>query len=417
MDFAIFQQLGVAVALASLIGLEREHRNQLNNSQNFGGVRTFTLIGLFGALSYVFSRYVPALFLIFTIGFLVLIIVAYVITNRYEKNHGLTSEIASILVYMTGVLSAMEQYLMATVVAIIILVVLYFKDPLHKWAKQLKKREIISTLQFIIITFVILPLLPNEAYGPYGFFNPNLIWLMVVFISGISFLSYIAIKVLGPKKGIGLSGFLAGFISSTALAFSFSGDSKKNPQIVNPYVVAMTVAASAMFIRVLIEVRVLNGELMAMLLLPMSLMALTGMVCAAFIWLKKEPSVDLMEENILKMESPFSLWPALKFGVLFAGIMLLTEFMSETMGSQGIYLTSMISGLLDVDAITISLSNMAGDHISNETASRAIALAAIVNTFSKAGIFLLFANRKVAVKIAAVFGLMIVVGVVAMFLL
>jgi uncharacterized membrane protein (DUF4010 family) len=414
MDFSIFQQLGVALALASLIGLERERTYQLGHYDDFAGVRTFALIGLLGSLSYILSSYSQIVFALITAGFLVLVVMAYFLTGRDSGNLsggvGMTSEIAAVLVYVIGILSGMEQYLLATVVALTVLSVLYFKNVLHRWAKQLENREFVSTIQFMIIAFVVLPLLPNQSYGPYDFFNPYVVWLMIVFISGLSFLSYIAIKAFGAKRGISIIGFLAGFISSTALAFSFSAESKKNPSVVNPYAFAVTIAGSAMFFRVLIEIYVLNSELAGKLIIPMISMGVAGIIGACFLWLKKEKVPEDIGKRMLELKSPFSLKPALKFGILFAVVMLASKFAAAAIGDRGIYLTSFISGFMDVDAITVSMANMAKDGFMQKQAIIAIIIAALTNTFSKAAIFFIFGNRKVALKIAAVFSFVLLVG-------
>lgn len=410
MDFSIFQQLGVALALSSLIGLERERVYQLGHYDDFAGVRTFALIGLLGALSYILSSYSTIIFALITAGFLALVIMAYFLTGRGSSSKGMTSEIASVLVYVIGILSGMEQYLLATVVALTVLSVLYFKDALHRWAKHLENREFVSTIQFMIIAFVVLPLLPNQSYGPYGFFNPYIVWLMIVFISGLSFLSYIAIKAFGAKRGISVTGFLAGFISSTALAFSFSAESKKNPSVINPYAFAVVIAGSAMFFRVLIEIYVLNSELAKSLFVPMISMGVAGILGAVFLLLKKEKVPENIGEKMIELKSPFSLKPALKFGFFFALVMFVSKFAASSIGNSGIYLTSFISGFMDVDAITVSMANMAKDGLMQKPAAISIIIAALTNTFSKAAIFFIFGNRKVALKISAVFAFVLLVG-------
>lgn len=416
MDFSIFHQLGVALALGTLIGLERERKNQLSGrTDSYGGIRTYALIALLGALSYIISAYSGAFFVVVSAGLIALLIVGYVLSNRHGHSLGMTSEVASILVYVIGVLSAMKMYLLATSVALIVLLILFFKEPLHKLARKLKDKELISTLEFMIIAFVVLPLLPNQAFGPYDFFNPYLVWLMVVFISGISFVSYVAIKWFGARRGILATGFLAGFISTTALAFSFAGESRKNGRIVNPYVLAMVVAGSAMFFRILIEVAVINSDLVGMLVPSIVTMGLVGLAAGIFLFWRTRNEEESIQQGAIKLKSPFSLWPALKFGVFFAIILFISKFAAATMGDKGLYLTSFFSGLLDVDAITISMSNLAGTEITRESAVIAITIAAMTNTLAKGMIFLVFGGRKVATKVLAVFSMMVLAGAGVLF--
>jgi uncharacterized membrane protein (DUF4010 family) len=411
MEIELFKQLGVAFALSSLIGLEREQKYQRTGTISFGGIRTFILIGLFGALSYILSEDSLVYMFIFGLGFFSLIIASYVATYKRFEAIGGTTELAAILVFIIGILCGMEKYVMATVVSLVILSIMHFKISLHKWAKGVKNQEIVSAIQFIVIAFVVLPLLPNQDYGPFGFFNPYIVWLMVVFISAISFASYVAIKIFGAKRGIGITGFLAGFISSTALTLSFSDQSKKNKKIVNPFVLAIVVASSAMFFRIILEVSVLSPGLLNKLLIPMITMGVVGILSVAFFWVKKDKSSKKLEEKMTKLESPFSFKPALKFGAFFAFISLLTKLGVEYMGDSGLYLTSFVSGIMDVDAITVSIADdFVSNKVSELSAVTAITIAAMTNTFVKGGIFLFLGNRKVALKIISVFALILLAG-------
>lgn len=417
MDLILFQQFGIAILLGSLIGLEREHRQQVYGYEIFGGLRTFALISLSGALAMFLSNYSAVLSGIVTVALFTIIIFSYFNASKNHGKVGVTSEIAAVVAYMIGILCGMDNFLLATCIAIATLAILHFKQPLHKWAHHIKNEEIVSTIQFIVITFIILPLLPNKGFGPYEFFNPYVVWLIVVFISGISFASYIAIKLFGAKRGIGLTGFLAGLISSTALTLSFSGQSKKNKTIVDPYVVAIVVASSAMFFRVLLEVAVLNRELLATLVLPMTVMGGVGILSALFFWFRDRKLPEEAQKHFQSMKSPFRLSPALQFGLFFALILFLVKFSESVIGDKGLYMTSVLSGVLDVDAITVSVSTLAKSEMAKLSATYAIIIATMVNTVAKGMIVLFLGNRKVAVKILAVFALMLVAGGISLLFL
>ncbi len=395
----LFQQFGAAILLGALVGLERE-RNVMNGAGHFAGLRTFALISLLGALGYFLRDVSEWLFLAVSVGVLALIVAAYVMGTRLSKDVGITSEVAAVLVYIVGILAGMGEYGLAVMMTVALLVILHFKDGLHKWAKAMSDGELRGAIQFLIVAFIVLPLLPNESFGPYGFFNPYTVWLMVVFISGISFLSYIAIRLLGKNKGIFVSGALAGFISSTALAFSFAALSKKDKKTVDPYVLAIMIASTVMFVRVLIEVAVVNRELLDDLLLPFGATLVAGILLSVVLALRKEKTTAVGEKAVADLKSPFALIPALKFGLLFALILFLTKFATNGFGEKGIYLTSVISGLMDVDAITISMASLAKEClIGSELASLAIVIGAITNTAVKAAIFMAFGGKKVARKI------------------
>lgn len=415
MDYSIFQQLGAATILASLIGLEREHKYQMHNhDKGFAGLRTFTLHGLLGALAYIISGYAHNewFFLVMTFGFLAFIIVSYFITAKASGSSGITSETASVLVYLNGVLCAMGQYVLATAIALGLFFILHFKTPLHNWAKRMKDEEFLSTAEFIIIAFVVLPLLPNHGYGPYQVFNPYIIWLMVVLISGISFASYIAIKLFGARKGIGLIGFLGGLISSTALTLSFAAQSKKNPEIVGPYVFAVILANSAMFFRILVLIFILNITLLGHVIVPLLVMGVIAILAAVILWRKMDTQKNTLavEKGMIKMTNPFSLAPALKFAALFSLITLFVRYAQDVYGDKGLYLVSVISATLDVDPIVISVTNLANHSLEITAGVIAVVIATMTNTMVKGGIFMLFGNKKVALRIALIFALMLVGG-------
>lgn len=415
--FQIFQELGIAVALASLIGLEREHVYQKTNVEDFAGLRTFMLMGLFGALSYMLFADNVAIFTALTSGFLALIVASYVVTSHRKYGSGVTSQVAAIIIYLVGILCAMDQYVFATTVTLAMLTVLYFKTALHKWVRSIKDEELLSTIQFAVIAFVVLPLLPNHGYGPYEVFNPYIIWLMVVLVSGISFLSYIAIKIFGAKRGVGISGFLGGLISSTALTLSFSEQSKKNPKIVNPYAFAVIIASTAMFFRIAVLVAILNKELFAHVAIPLVTMGLAGLVCAGFLWTRSENETVKQgaRGSIVKFKSPFSMIPALKFAVIFAAVLFLSKYAVVKMGNSGLYLTSIVSSFLDADPIAISVTKLVKEGLTMFSASVAVTIAVFVNTISKGIIFFVLGNRAVALKILISMGFMITCGAISLF--
>jgi uncharacterized membrane protein (DUF4010 family) len=415
MDIEILKGLVIAIVLAAIIGIERESKYQKGHSNNFGGARTFALIGITGFISQLLANISIAYPIVFASGLFVLIVASYFATTKDNAGFGVTSEIAAVIVFLNGILVALGEITLATTIAIAVAALLHFKRDIHDWAKDLDNTEILATFQFILIAFVVLPILPNVNIGPLDFLNPYVAWLMVVLISGLSFLSYIAIKVFGTKKGIGLTGFLAGFISSTALALSFSEESKKNKKIVNPYAIAVVIASSAMFFRVLIAVSVINNELVNHILVPMVVMGTTGILSALYLWSKKEKVPAKLEEKLSDVECPLTLIPALKFAVFFVFVSFLAKIATSYLGSQGLYFASFLSGIMDVDAITISVSELSrNSDITNKVATIAITIAAMTNTVVKGGFFLMFGNRKVALKIAAIFGLMLVTGTLSL---
>lgn len=416
MNFEIFKQLGVALLLSALIGIERERRFKGGSSGSFAGMRTLSLVGLMGALSYVLSAYSPAFFVALGAGFLGLLIASYVISTRKSVASGATSEMAAVIVYIIGILCGMEQFVLATAITLLLFAILYFRDPLHAWANRLNNVELVSTVEFMIIAFVVLPVLPDQSYGLFNFFNPYEAWLMVVLVSGISFVSYVAVKLFGARTGIGLTGFFAGLVSSTALVFSFSAQSKKNMHVVNPYVIAVLVASSAMFFRMLATVSFIYPGLVPHLYIPILTMGIVGVLSAVFFWFHGDKTDEEVKKSLVGVKNPFNLWHALQFGAFFAGVLLFSKVASFYFGSDGLYATSFISGFFDVDAVTLSVANLAKEGLDTHVAVMAIVIVGLVNTAAKGAVFFIFGNRRIAYRICIAYLFMILSGVISLLL-
>lgn len=420
MTLSLIQQFATALALSILIGLEREQHKTVLKNTSFAGVRTFSLIGLSGALAFGFMDVSVWVFVAICAAVFAFIVSSYVITAMKFGRIGVTTEMAAVLTFIIGGLCSMGKYVFAVLLALIVLAIMYFKIPLHSWARNIKRVEIIATIKFLLIAFVVLPLLPDRQLVIYGYelFNPYVVWLMVVLVSGISFLSYVAIKIFGVRKGIGLSGFLAGLISSTALTLGFSKDSRENKSVVAPYVFAVVVAGSAMFVRVLVEIFVINRELLAEVFLPFLVMAVSGGVSAFLVFVKEDEAVaeQEMKKEVYELKSPFSLVPALKFGAFFAFILIISKIGQAYFGDSGLYVVSFVSGFLDVDAISVSIAGLAKNGLSYEVSSNALVIAVISNTLFKGFLFFLFGARKPALKISLIFLIMAFLGLLTVFL-
>ncbi|MEK7145790.1 MAG: MgtC/SapB family protein [Patescibacteria group bacterium] len=412
------QNLGFALLLGLLIGVERE--KTAHNGQHFsiGGVRTMGLVSMLGYLSYALFYDDTLVFGLLTGAFLALIISAYVVSSLLEKKAGATTELAALFVFLTGVLVARGETLIATVIALTVLVLLFFKQTLHSFALNLKKEEFYDTIKFILVVFVIFPLLPNQTFGPLDVLNPYTIWLVVVLVSTISFLSYVAIKVIGPKRGIGFSGFFGGLFSSTAVAVSFSQLSQHAKKLADLFVFGILIASSSMFFRVLLEVSVLNPSLTKGLLIPMISMGATGFLISGYFWFKKKTeSSKALEGTELHLHSPFQLSSALKFGLLFASMLFISKFVTTYFGSEALYLTAFFSGFLDVDAITVSMANLTrSNDVMMHEGITAITIAAITNTLTKGGIVVFFGTREVGRRVLLSMLLIIAAGLLSLFL-
>ncbi|MEK6970032.1 MAG: MgtC/SapB family protein [Nanoarchaeota archaeon] len=413
-ELIIFKNLFIALLLGALIGLEREYARYHKRGHDYAGIRTFPLISLFGALSALLGEVINPWILIvgITLMGLLILISYFTVTFRSRQYAGATSEVAGFLTFFIGVICYYGDIGLAAALAVVITVILYARSVLHHFAERIKKYELSGTLKFALIAFVILPLLYeyNHYYGPYDLFNPFLFWLMVVFVSGMSFVGYILIKWLG-EKGLGLTGLIGGLASSMAVTSSFAAKSKKQKNISQTLALGVILANGAMFVRILIIVFALNRTIFIKILLPLLLMILATLMCSYFLWRKSKRAVG----NI-KLTSPFTLWPALKFSLFFVAILALVKIAHIYLSSNGVYLVSFISGLANIDAITISLSQLANKGLGENLICNGIILAAITNMLTKGGIAYVFGERKFSRIVVGVFAFLMAIGV-AMILL
>jgi uncharacterized membrane protein (DUF4010 family) len=311
----LFLGLGLSILLGALIGAQREIRLQKRKINDFAGFRTFTLVSILGFISGFLSFEIfnnELIILIGLIGMFSASIVAYkAILKISPKQITITTLISSIITFLNGILISLEMYQLSITIAIIITTILFLGNALHKFAKKLKEKDAFATLKFAIISLVVLPLLPNENYSPLNFpiigellkhqtyieqsllasldvFNLFHIWLMVVFISGIAYFGYIMMMTIGAQRGIIFTGFLGGFMSSTALTSSFAIESKKLTYLANPLAVGTIIACSTMFFRIIVEVAILNPELVPNLLISFTIMGIIGYIGATWIYLRKK---------------------------------------------------------------------------------------------------------------------------------
>ncbi len=414
MELIILQNFLIALGLGALIGLEREYARFRKRGHDYAGIRTFPLIALFGALSAYLGELISPWILI--VGILlagILVIVAYYVIVEGSKAHfGATSEMAGFLTFFIGVLAYYNEITLAIILAVAITIILYARSILHNFAEKIKKKEMADTLKFAVIAFVILPLLPNKGYGPLEMFNPYVIWLMVVFISGIGFAGYILMKWFG-EKGITLAAILGGLVSSTAVTSSFAVRSKKEKSIYRTLVLGVILANTIMFVRILIEVFVINRNLLPKVILPISILIVVCAIFSYLLWRKAKEAKGKVE-----LSSPFTLGPALKFGAFFAVILALVKVADVYLSSKGVYLVSFISGFADVDAITVSLSQLAKTTLDLTTARNGIILAALTNVGVKGGIAYIFGDREKFGKIiVSLYIVLILIGLATIWLL
>jgi len=414
-----------ALALGALIGLERELVSQDRKEKKlpiseFGGVRTFMLISLFGALATYLSQQINSPLLLISSGVVVLLlfIAHYTYTLFKLGESGATTEIVAFLTFFIGVLTALGNASLAVILAIIVTTIMLSKHYVRQLLKKFSRTELTNTIRFAVLLFVILPILPNTPIDPYGVFNPQEVWYVVVLISGISYVGYIASKLIGTKKGIILSGMFGGLASSTAVTSAMSERSKKVSKILHPFVIATVVASAMMFVRVLFWVYSFNSSLLMPLIIPIVAMTASSLLVigVSYGFMKRTSEQAKEKDKEVPLESPFEIVPALKFALFFLVVAASAEVAVRYLGPEGTYAVSLLSGLADVDAITVSLANQAEAGAITETvATRGIIIATMTNTAVKVFIARFFGGRRFARWIAVSFFVIILAGTLSLF--
>ncbi len=405
----LFTRFGAAIAIGFLIGLQREYAHGGQGREIIAGERTYALLGLTGALAALIADQLDS-----DLAFLgIILLLGSIISVAYFQEArggrvGITSEVASVITIGIGVLCYQGHLILGIALGITTMVILSIKLETDQLARALTRDDVIAALQMAVISAIILPVLPNESFlpPPFDVLNPFKIWLMVVFISGINFLGYVAIKIVGPEQGIGITGLLGGMVSSTAVTLSFSERSNREPDLSKPFVLAITVAWTVMFARVLMEVGVVNASLLREVWLPITLAGLIGLSYCVYLFFIQRTG----EKGDVQFSNPFDLMSAIKFGLLYALVLLISRTAQMYLGDTGLYLSSILSGGADVDAITLTMAELSRSGVMEmDKAALAIVLATMSNTLVKGGIALLAGSVTLRKSLVPVI-LMILIG-------
>ncbi len=423
-EASLFYRFGVALFIGLLIGLQREYTADEYGIDEgrlsmFAGLRTFTLMALLGATAAMIADLLdtPWVFVGIILPLGLLIAVGYFVTAS-RGDAGMTTEVAALVTVLAGALAYWEQVVLAVALAVITTALLSLKLELHGFVERLTREDIFAVLKFALITAIILPVLPNEAFGPPPFdvLNPYTIWLLVVLISGISFLGYVLMKLLDARQGITLTGLLGGLASSTATTLSFAQRSQNHPEFSPSFALAIMLAWVVMFIRALAEVGLVNRALLGVVWLPMAVSAGAGLAYAAYLYFFGRREDD---QERVALSNPFELSTAIKFALIFVVVLIISRAGEYYLGETGVYLSSLIAGLADIDAVALSLAELSAGsgQLELTMAARGVLIAALANTTAKGGIVLITGTPALRRALFPGFVLILVAGVGAGFLL
>lgn len=386
MSTHLFQSLAISLLLGGLVGLQRQHVDS-----PLGGVRTFPLVTIFGSLCVIlaepFGGWLVAAGLLATVA----VIALGSRQVRTQADRGITSEAAMLVMFAVGALCVSGPIIIAVAVGAGVAVLLQFKPQLHGVVTKLGDADIKAIMQFVLITFIVLPVLPNETYDPFEVLNPHEIWLMVVLVVGISLGGYISYKFLGHQAGVILSGLLGGVISSTATTASYSRRSAEQPAMVPTAATVICLATGVSFVRILLEVAVVSRTL-----LPAVAPLLVGLTVVSLLFALlygcrgRKP-----QEKMPSQGNPSELKSAILFGVLYGVVLISVAASKEYLPHSGLYAIAALSGLADLDAITLSTARLVeSERLSTDSAWRSILIAALSNLVFKSGLVLVLGDRK-----------------------
>jgi uncharacterized membrane protein (DUF4010 family) len=399
-DLASLQRLGIALAIGLLIGVERGWQaRKVPEGQRVAGLRTFGLIGLLGGLSALLAQETAGIAVLPTAFVLlgVFLALGYHVTARKEGTRGATTEVAALLTFVLGAAAAFDHLLAASTAAVATVILLGTKDSLHGWVAGLEEREIHAALKLLLISVVVLPLLPRTAVDPWGVFVPFEIWWFVVLFAGLSFAGYVAVRAAGPNRGLGITAVLGGLVSSTATAISFARLARTQKQASTAFAAGILLASTIMPIRLVVLVAVVNPALVPAVAPPLVAMAVAGVLASLVLWLRRGRTETV--EGV-QFRNPVELWAAVKFGALLVAVIGLSHVLRHSFGDAGVYALASVSGLADVDAVTLSLSSLAKETLAPGVAAGGVVTAACVNGVAKAVFVAAIERRATARRVA-----------------
>jgi len=374
-----------ALGIGLLIGLERGWKDRADpDGSRVAGFRTIGLIGFLGGLCALIDTGNGLVIAAGLVGLALLLREGFEAQIDATRIVSVTTMVAALSAYALGALAVLGHSPAAAAGAVIVAFVLWLRTPLHALLHRIEEKELSAFLRLLLISVVVLPVLPDQSYGPYDAFNPRAIWWMVVLISGLGFVGYLGVKWLGSRRGIGLLAIAGSFASSTAVTLSFARFSRNHAGDARALVGGTALAWAGMIVRTTVILGALAPTLVAPIALPFGFMLIVALAIAAMFLLRRgtQAAPDLVLSNPLDVTS------ALFFAAILATALLLSRAAADMLGPTGVYGVALVAGAADVDAISLSMIQMSAKGLSAGTAAVAVALAAIANTLLKGTIAL-----------------------------
>jgi uncharacterized membrane protein (DUF4010 family) len=390
-DTNLAWSLLAALLTGALVGIEREKSKAASGNVGIGGVRTFTLFALVGALGALLAQVLGGALVLVAVVLAVsaLLIAGYVIQSQSRPDAiGLTTETAGLAVCLLGAACTSGHREAALACAIVVSAFLAYKEPLHGLVAKLAPDDISAGIKLLAASFIVLPLLPNTPIDPWGALKPRSLWMLVILMAALSLVGYVATRALGPERGTAITGLTGGLVSSTAVTLSFARRSREEGGAGDAVLAAGTFLAWCVsFLRILVLAALVHPPLVPSLAVPIGVMLLvTAGVAGALLRGRRSSAPDASGPG-LRLRNPFSLLQAAKFAALFAVVLLVLAIVQQYFPHGGTYVVAALAGTTDVDAITLGSASLArsGD-ATVEVAAGSIVVAALTNTIVKCGV-------------------------------
>ena len=400
MDSEALSRLTVALAIGLLVGLERGWQTRdAEDNRRAAGFRTFALSGLLGGVTGLIALKTSAAVIGWVfLGYMGAFAAFHWLEARSEGSASVTSVVAGMLTFLLGTMAVVGDLQLAIACAVGMTVLLALREPLHRWINSLSWQEIRAVLTLLAMSFLLLPLLPNRPIDPWNAINPHRIWLLAIMIATISFAGYVAVKALGNRLGVFMAAGAGGLASSTATTLALARLAREHPSSSGLLSAGILVASGVMMLRTGAIALALNGALFSPLIPALLTAAAVLGIGAAVLWFR---SVQ-QETPDLQIANPLEIGTAIKLAALLAAVMLAAELVRRIFGGIGVLVVAALSGVADVDAVTISMARMAGGDVDPNTAAHAIMIAIAVNTVSKTIVAGSVGNRKIGFLVGGI---------------
>ncbi|MDQ7816442.1 MAG: MgtC/SapB family protein [Melioribacteraceae bacterium] len=388
-EWTVQLRLAVALALGFLVGLERESSQSKHKKVLFGGIRTYPIISMLGfGCAWLFTIGEKSLLPIGLIALAALTAISYFSKFQFDQP-GVTTELSALLTFIVGALAMLVDIWASMALGIINTMLLSEKARLEEFVEKLDRVEFLAVLKFLLVTLIILPVLPNEEYTQFKV-NPSKVWQIVIIVSSIGFVGYILSKRMGEKVGFWLSGLVGGIVSSTAVSIAYGRMTKQNELISKSALQGVIVAASVMYLRLLILIYIINPRIVAAVWWQMILLSGAGFAISLLKFRTKKHKVAALEES-QRLQNPFEIRPAFLFALLFVALSFITGLVKEYFGQSGIISLSVLVGITDISPFVLSL--ISSSEFSIGIISAAILVSIMSNTVMKGIYFGYLANN------------------------